>query len=119
MVAEGELVAAYTLGRGVENSPPEPRAGTAIGGVVVSFRQLENGRVGVFGDDLAGGVKCFEPGGQLGAVIAGLLLVKVDGDQLIMNRRLALGGLEEIQERIAVLAAGDATRILSPSSISP
>ena len=48
-----------------------------------------------------------EPGLERGAIVAGLALIQMDGDELERHRRALTRPLEQVKQRVAVLASTD------------
>jgi hypothetical protein len=105
VVAEGDLVAAEALGGGVEDSATEPRAERAIG--AAGRERGRDDRVGVFAEDFVADAALIEPTDEGRAVVAGLGLIQVNGDELDREGQLRPQLGEQVEQGVAVLSAGD------------
>mmetsp|Transcript_18070 Transcript_18070/g.43154 ORF Transcript_18070/g.43154 Transcript_18070/m.43154 type:complete len:400 (-) Transcript_18070:358-1557(-) len=106
VVAQGDLGAAQLAGHAVQDAPAQPRA-QAAGGLALGHHALHH-RVGVLLLDVEGHAAALQVGGQHVLREAGLLLVEVHRHQLEPNRRALLQVQQDVQHRVAVLAAGQA-----------
>ena len=106
MVPQGDLVGADLLGEAVEGAAPQPRAeragGLALGGLLLDHR------VGVALEDMVLDADTVQVLGQYVLGEARLLLVKVDRHQREVHRGVALQAAQDLQQGVAVLAAGEA-----------
>src|SRR3569623_758960 len=115
-MTECELVAVEALGGGVEDAAAQARAQRAVGLRAVEVRRDD--RVRVLAQDLERPAGRLEVGAQRRAVVAGLDLIEVDGDQLDLDRQARHELRQQVEQRVALLAADIATMILSPAASS-
>ena len=106
MVAEGDLGRAELAGDAVEHAAAQARAQRA-GGLALGNHALHH-RVGVLILDVEGHAQFLEVGGQHFGRKTRLLLVEVHGDELEAHRRDLAQLQQDVEERMAVLAAGEA-----------
>ena len=105
VVAQRDLVALQTLGGGVEDASAQPGAQGAVGlGLVQS---LGDDRVGVLGEYLEGQAKVLKPGDHRAPVVARLLLIEVDRDQLDRKGETIADVFEQVQQGVLAAADGD------------
>ena len=102
MMTEGDLVAAESLGRRVQDAATQARTQRAVRGGLGEMRG--DHRVGVLAEDLEALARGFEERAQPRSVIAGLCLIEVHRDDLDRERepRDELG--QEVKQHVAVLA---------------
>ena len=106
VVAQRDLGEALCLGMRIQRTTAQARTQRAHG---ASFRDHPaDHRVGVLFDDLESYAKALQVGGQHAGVVAWLFLVQVHGDQFEFHRCLFLQLQQHVQQRVAVLATGQA-----------
>ena len=106
VMAERDLVAAEFLGDAVDDAAAQARAERA--GRLAGRDLLLDDRVGVLLDDAELDAELAEVLGQDVRREAGLLLVEVHRDQAELDRRALLQRHQQREQRVRVLAAGDA-----------
>jgi hypothetical protein len=106
VVAQGDLGAAQLIGHAVQNAPAQA-ATQAAGGLALGDQLLDDA-VGVFVLDVEGHPGAGQVFGQHMLGKARLLLVQVHSHQVKVDGRAGLELEQDVEQRIAVFAAGHA-----------